>query len=329
MRLTLSLDSIALLLFVERIYHCDEEPITYKDWLLLETKLKKTALKRPAGLFGLSEEVLKLHLADYPELASKIARLSVYLPNLLQQLEKLESLGISITTKYEENYPYRLKTKIKKDRLPLVIYYSGDFTLVNNPLVYVTAPNEINKVVKNNTKEVVLKLGNENYTLITTGSRGAETVAIQTQLKNGGKVVYFTTDNAYKVMKEYKKYVKNGQMLIMSSKHPYAQFDLVTAIDRNEYIYTMSEFAIVVYSKINQGATWLGAITNLLKGWCPLAVIMDDEFYGNARLVELGATSVTMDILKLDTPLKDLCIKEEEEQEVVVYDQLSIYDFLK
>ena len=56
---------------------------------------------------------------------------------------------------------------------------------------------------------------------------------------------------------------------------------------------------------------------------------MDDEFYGNARLVEHGAIGLTMDMLELDIPLFDLIEQDKEHIiEKETYDQLSIYQFL-
>ena len=68
---------------------------------------------------------------------------------------------------------------------------------------------------------------------------------------------------------------------------------------------------------------------NFKEKWTRLIAIMDDEFYGNGRLVELGAIGLTMEMI--ESPLTFTDLLEQIEEEIVEedpYDQLSIFDFL-
>ncbi len=329
MKLVLTLDSLALLLYCSELYDCDETPLTTKQWYYLEKKLRQSPLKRPAALLGLDDVNIAMNLEIDEALALKLANMNQCIRSLLYQLEKMETLGIYVTTKYEDSYPAVLKKKMKR-KMPLILYYSGDINLLNSEMIYVSGPIKSNKNIDVNTRAIVQKIYQENYTLISSGSRGVEKLSIRTQIKNGGKVVNFVCGNLLKESQGFTKPIRTGQMLLLSARHPFASFDLSEAIDRNQYIYCMSQLVIVVYSQINAGATWLSAILNMSSHWTRLAAVVDDEFYGNARLIELGACPLTMEMIKSDVPLMEMCEQTEvEEKQPVLYDQLSIYDFLK
>lgn len=328
LKLRLTLDSIALLLYCSEFYDCEEIPMNIAQWNELERKLRASQLKRPAALLSLEYEAIMINLDIEEELGYKISVRNKGLAFLLEQLQRLESLGVLVTTKYEEEYPYLLKKKMKKST-PLILYYSGDIRLLNNPLICVAGPIRSNRRIDQNTRAVVSKLNNEEYTLISCGNRGVETLAIKQQLRVGGKVVQFICGNIISEMKKYLRPIRNGQMLLVSAVYPFSNFDLVHAIDRNQYVFSLSEVAIIMYSQINSGAVWLSAMQNFKQKWTKLAAIMDDEFYGNARLIELGAIGLTMDMIHSPLTFSELLDQEEEnKEEEISFDQISIYEFL-
>lgn len=328
MQLSLTLDSIALLLYCSELYFNEERPMNEKEWEYLEKKVKHSEIKTPAGLLGLDYSSIIELLDIEDDFAKRLAQMNTKLADLMVQLAKIESYDIGIVTKYEERFPLQLREKMKKD-YPMILYYIGNFELLKTPSIYITGPIKTNTIINKNTRKITEKLQDENYTLITSHSRGTESLAVNTQLKNGGKVVEFSCENMLESKKRHAKAIKNGQMLIISARHPFATFDLIRAIDRNQYIYCLSKAALVVYSSINAGAAWLSAIQNINNKYTKLAAIVDDEFYGNAKLIELGAYPITMEMIDSDISLEDML---EEKEEVIArptyFDQLSIFEFL-
>lgn len=328
-KLTLSLDSLALLLYCSAFYESGFKPFSTKEWLELEKTLRYSQLKRPAALLSLKYEAIMINLEIDEEVALKIAAMNKGIPILLNQLMNLENMGIFVTTKYEDNYPTVLRKKMKRNA-PLILYYSGDIRLLKDSLVGVSGPIRSNRRIDLNTKSVIIKLCNEDYTLISCGNRGVEKLSIKQQLRMGGKVVQFVCSNLITASKEYARPIKNGQMLLMSAVFPFSDFDLIHAIERNQYVFCLSEVMIVMYSQINSGGIWLSAIQNFKEKWTRLAAIMDDEFYGNARLIELGAIGLTMDMIHSPLTLADLLEQEDHSDvEEKIYDQISIYEFMK
>ena len=64
--------------------------------------------------------------------------------------------------------------------------------------------------------------------------------------------------------------------------------------------------------------------------WSKILAIVDDEFYGNAKLVEAGAIPVTMERVTSETTIEQLTnVNKEELKGLVKPSQLSIYEFME
>ena len=55
----------------------------------------------------------------------------------------------------------------------------------------------------------------------------------------------------------------------------------------NKYVYSLSNFAVVISSDYNKGGTWAGATENLKHGWVPLFVRDENNIpNGNINLLK-------------------------------------------
>ena len=323
----LSLDSLALLMYCSELSGY-QEILTRSEWNELEKSVRYSKIRKVSFLLTLSYEQLMHDLEIKQEIAYRIDSMNKYLPNLIGKLQELELQGIFVTTKYEEMYPLLLKKKMKKDA-PLFLYYCGDIHLINTTMVGIAGPSRSNHRIDQNTKRVVEKIYEEDYTLIAGINRGVDKTAIRHQLKLGGKVVNFSSSDFMASMKEHQRAIKNGQLLLVSEQGPTQHFDAYQAMITNQYMFSLSECMIIMYSQVNSGGIWLSAMQNFKEKWTRLIAIMDDEFYGNGRLVELGAIGLTMEMI--ESPLTFTDLLEQIEEEIVEedpYDQLSIFDFL-
>ena len=101
----------------------------------------------------------------------------------------------------------------------------------------------------------------------------------------------------------------NNNLVLISPFYPEAGFSPGNAMQRNKYIYCLSDSAIAVHSG-TKGGTWNGAIENINKQWVPLWVKeTQDSEAGNAQLVAKGARwlpqsidDFTVDGLLIDLP---------------------------
>ena len=130
--------------------------------------------------------------------------------------------------------------------------------------------------------------------------------------------------------KSYARYIKDNKLVVISAVDPYAYFNVTNALDRNTYVCGLSDIQFVTASHINSGGIWFTSIQNFHFKWTKQLVLDDDHYNGNIRLIEMGAVKVSYeDILSL-LSIEQIVEKNDviEEEEEILVDQMSIYEFL-
>lgn len=328
MRIQLNLDSLAVLLFCGDLVVNNTMALTQEEWYDVERKLKSSSKKSPAKLFGMNIDTLTDIVGIDEYIAYKMIARMQNLNDMMFALNNLENEGICITTKYEDNYPKRLTTILKK-RAPLFLYYVGDMSLANN-MVSIVGPQMMEKRLSSFTKNLVTKIYDEGRTLISSGLKGIDAYALKTHLRLGGKAICFVSDHLFDKKNTYSKYIKDGKLLLMSAVDPFAYFNVTNALDRNIYVCGLSDLQFITATHINSGGVWFTTIQNLHYHWTKQLVLDDSRYNGNIRLLEMGAIKVSYDdilsLLTLDQIVENNEIIEEEEK--ILIDQMSIYEFI-
>ena len=85
------------------------KPFTIKQWNELSSKLINSEMKRPAAFFETNEQEWKRYLMISDDEVMRIKKLLSRAGQIAIELEYLNSTGIYVTTRAEENYPERLK----------------------------------------------------------------------------------------------------------------------------------------------------------------------------------------------------------------------------
>jgi DNA processing protein len=272
------------------------KPYTTPQWNKLVDVIIHSMLQKPSGLVMVENDVLKreLNLDD-----DELDRLNFLLKrggNLAIEIEGLESKGIHVITRSEEKYPQKLKNKLKK-HAPPVIYYSGNLDLVNKTGVSIVGSRDVDNDGKMFAEKLSGKCAKEDLVVISGGARGVDSIAEENAIMEGGCVISVAADSLIKRIKEKK--VRNellqDNLLIISSVNPAARFSVYSAMDRNKYIYALSDYAVVVASKTNSGGTWAGATENLRKKIVPLFVRSSENMpSGNKKLLEQGGRPIDL-----------------------------------
>lgn len=65
--------------------------------------------------------------------------------------------------------------------------------------------------------------------------------------------------------KEVREALTANKLLLMSAINPNVGFTVYSAMDRNKYIYALSNITVIVSSDYNKGRTWAGVTENLKK----------------------------------------------------------------
>jgi predicted Rossmann fold nucleotide-binding protein DprA/Smf involved in DNA uptake len=206
-------------------------------------------------------------------------------------LEQWAKAGIQVITKTCKSYPAAFKEKLGH-RIPPLIYCVGNPDFFDNQIkvAIVGSRNAPDKDLE--AAELVSRsLANNNFAVVSGGARGVDDTAMLNCLKSGGNAIGILADNLFRKSrnKEYKLFLREGRLTLISPFYPKAGFLAGHAMARNKLIYALSSHAIVMHSGLT-GGTWQGSCENLKKGWAKTWVYRTaDNDAGNCHLVNQGA----------------------------------------
>ncbi|MDM0972818.1 DNA-processing protein DprA [Clostridium perfringens] len=293
-----SSDSLAIILLCSNLVANSKsdkfKPFTTVQWAKLAKIIFNSSLKKPANLFNLSIEEIKNKLLISEEESERISSLLSKAGQLSFELDNLSNKGIKIITRADEEYPNILRERLK-EKCPPVIYYCGNIKILENKFIGIVGSRDINCEGVDFTKSISAKIVKEEYALVSGGAKGVDSIGQEEVLRNGGKVVSFVADSMIsKIMKkETREAIISGNLLLMSTVLPSARFTVYSAMDRNKYIYALSEMTVVVASDYNKGGTWNGAIENLKHNWVPILVKSTGNVpKGNLEIIKRGGIAL-------------------------------------
>lgn len=311
-------DSCAIMLLCSNLalnFKIDKiKPFTAIEWSKFAKLLLNSSIKRPANLFNISKEELKEHLLIKDAECDRIIGLLSRAGQLGFEINALNNAGIKIMTRADKEFPKVLKEKLK-DKCPPVIYYCGDISILDNKMIGVVGSRDIDVYGLEFTKKIGEKIVNEGYSLVSGGARGVDSISQEEVLLHGGKVAAFIADSMMTKIrkKDIREAISKKKLLLMSAINPKSGFTVYSAMDRNKYIYCLSDVTVVVSSDYKKGGTWAGATENLKNEWVPVIVREDENTpRGNKELIKLGGIKLDENNFNLpfDKYKIENCIKE-------------------
>ncbi len=271
----------------------DAKPFSIVEWSNLATNIINSKIKEPAGLMLLSKQEIQNNLFISEEKAERIATLLSKGAKLAFALEELSRKGIGLITKSDKEYPKKLKALLKKNAPPL-FYYCGDISLINSNGIAVVGSRNIDQKGVRFAYDLAKKAVGENFAIFSGGAKGIDTTSEQSAIENGGKVVSILADSLSQRIKrkEIREKIVNKQLLLISANNPDAPFSAGGAMNRNKYIYCLSNAAFVVASDLNKGGTWAGATENIKNNWVKTFIWNNKLYDGNVKLIEKGGIPI-------------------------------------
>lgn len=296
----LSKDSLAIVLLSSNLGLNPKEtnyvkPFTLQQWNKLTVRLIQSSLQRPQAFFETTPEIWQKELYLKEDEVERLKKLLARAGQVGIEIEQLQSQGIYITTRAEENYPQQLK-KVLKHNSPSLLYWAGDMNLVNNPSVAVVGSRNPEQKALDFTKNLAVKSVKSGMSIVSGGAKGIDSTAQENALKSGGYVISILSDGLARKLryKKVREYIMRGKLLLLSAVHPKSGFTVYSAMNRNKYIYGLSDVAVVVSSDENKGGTWAGATENLKNKWVPLFVRSEEGIpKGNENLLAMGCKPIS------------------------------------
>ena len=190
-------------------------------------------------------------------------------------------------TSADEDYPARLKKRLGRAS-PAVLYGCGRRTLLCSGGIAVVGSRKASDRDLSWTRLFGEAVAAAGYSVVSGGAKGIDQAAMFGALDKGGTTVGILADSLLRASssKMYRSHLRSQDLVLISSFNPEAGFTVGRAMQRNKYIYCLSDRALVVHSGI-KGGTWEGAIENMKKQWVPIWVRRDSDGSGNTALLSV------------------------------------------
>lgn len=271
----------------------DTAPFTLRDWNPLARKLQAISL-RPGALLDLSEQDLVIQLGVSSEEASRISRLLQRRGSLAIELERLESLGIRVLIRADEDYPLRYRQRLK-DAAPAVLFYAGNRELLGQPGIAVVGSRNVDQVGQDCAAYIGNACAWSGLVLYSGGAKGVDSISMKAALDGRGTAVGILADSLERAIRapETRKALLRGDLCLVTPYAPNAGFSVGAAMGRNKLIYALADYAVVAASDVEKGGTWAGATEALKAGWLPVFILeYPDMPEGNRALLKKGGMAL-------------------------------------
>ena len=262
------------------------KPLTTEEWGAFASWLKKQNAA-PEHLLERAEDILRGWFN--PKITTeRIKRLLGRGSALGLAKDRWAQAGLWWLTRADEDYPARLKKRLGQAS-PAVLYGCGRQTLLSSKGIAVVGSRAASENDLSWTQAFGGAVADAGYSVVSGGARGIDRAAMFGALDKGGTVVGILADSLLRASssKMYRPHLRSQDLVLVSPFHPEAGFTVGRAMQRNRYIYCLSDKALVVHSGI-KGGTWEGAIENIKRQWVPIWVRQDsDGSLGNAALLSV------------------------------------------
>ncbi len=203
-------------------------------------------------------------------------------------LHSAKKAGCIPVTRISEAYPLLLKKKLTDD-CPGCLWAKGDISLLSRPAISLVGSRNLSEKNAAFAEAVGVQAAKFGFVLISGNARGADSVAQNACLKNGGQVISVVAD-------ALQSHESQKNMLYLAEESFDAAFSPRRALSRNRVIHSMGLCVFVAQSDVGKSGTWNGTVNNLHHGWSPV-YCFDDGSAASAELEQMGAGLLAPDAL--------------------------------
>ena len=271
---------MGFLLLTSSLGNPDRKPLTLAQLRTLNHRVRQA--ERIDQLRDVTPQDL-LQLGYDPANARRIV-------DLLEQEEQLswyvaegKRYGCVPVTRVSESYPVRLRSRMGLDA-PGCLWAKGDLSLLDLPAVSLVGSRELRPLNEAFAAEVGRQAALQGYVLVSGNAKGADSVAQDSALAHGGKVISVVAD-------QLQAQPDQENVLYLSEMDFDAHFSAARALSRNRTIHALGGLTLVAQCTLGKGGSWDGSVKNLKYGYSPLFVL-DDGSEGAEALIQMGAEPI-------------------------------------
>ncbi|MCY4216015.1 MAG: DNA-processing protein DprA [Flavobacteriaceae bacterium] len=272
-------DAKAILLLTGALGHSnysEEKTLTIAQWNRLKNWLGQIE-KSPQDLFH-DQKIIQQWVPKH-RLNPSVEKIQCLLERgfaLAEASLRWHQAGIWVMTYLDVDYPNRLKLRLS-DKIPPLLFGIGNKKLLRSGGLAVVGSRKAPLEELEYTKELGSAAARQGCVVVSGGAQGVDMTAMNACLENGGHAVGVLSDKLMRRSMDSSSrfYLQKEQLILISQTAPEIKLNryefTAAAMERNKYIYCLSDAAVVVhYGK--KGGTISGAIENLNQSWVPLWV---------------------------------------------------------
>ncbi len=208
-------------------------------------------------------------------------------------VEQLSHDSIHLLTVLDDDYPKLLKSSLKREQTPPVLFYAGDLRILKRQTIAIIGSRNAGEESLAFTRAVSSYLAEQGTNVISGNARGVDRAAYEGATSTEGCTTVVLPHGLRKLSgvqwRALLSKIETGNVLLLSQFHPDAQWVVSRAMERNKVVTGLAQIVIVAESN-TQGGTWAGA-TGALRQNRPLYVretTSSSALPGNQALIELG-----------------------------------------
>jgi predicted Rossmann fold nucleotide-binding protein DprA/Smf involved in DNA uptake len=264
-------DSQAIALLCAPVAVGDAKPLTPAEWAKLGAAIHGSELGRPGALVGLSASELAEQLDVATDMGERIAALLDRGGTLAFELERLESRGVWLVARSDDDYPEPLRRRLGL-RAPALLFGAGRREAVPERGVAIVGSRDADEEALAFASELGSSVAAMGATVVSGAARGIDRSAMGGALDSGGTAVGIVADSLLRLTQQpdMRVALMDERLTILTPYAPDARFSVGNAMGRNKLIYCLADAAVVVATSPGSGGTWAGAAENLKAGWVPL-----------------------------------------------------------
>lgn len=209
--------------------------------------------------------------------------------------EDLLDQGYHIIPITSDDYSPTLKKNLGKSHAPPLLYAKGNLEVMKEDSIAIVGSRQANDAALEFTDNMA-KRASKGYKVVVSGfAKGVDKQALDSAVKYKGQSIIVLPQGITTFGSGFKKYHKQiveGDVLVVSTFHPKAPWNVSLAMARNPIIYGLAK-SIYVAQSAEKGGTWSGVVDGLRKGRnIYVRTPGDREKTANPLLIEKGGIPV-------------------------------------
>lgn len=268
-----------------------EKPFALREWESIVWKLEQNGMAY--GMLPLFDEADMKRAGLSKQESKRIFRLlkNRDLDGCLREYK--QRMNMHIIGQGDRHYPTALHRKRELNAPPL-FYAVGNLDLLTayDERIAIVGKRDCHVDAESICAHLVRRFASPTTCFVSGGARGIDRLAQHAVSRMEGNMMIIVPYGLNEKTIADLSADQNGNYLLLSAEEPRAVFQKHAALQRNAWIYALSNRAFIVESASGSGGTWHGAKQAIQNHWTDVWVWNEPTFEGNQRLLRMGAEPI-------------------------------------